>query len=381
MPYIDRPSASKAYLATVLGILLLCLLPAALMLAAGPTWMMYIVLPLYSLVMLALLLMLIQAAFMTEYRIEEDAVYLRCGWLWKKRVPFSEIRSVMPVKRISRVLGWNPGALGYCNRYTNGLLLITKTVAISISPGDVEAFRAVLPSFPESNGIPSELIKEPLWTKRFIALVFAAQGILIIALAIPMITGIVPPNSGYGVRTTATMSNPDIWYPANRFGGGCLAAAGIVTLLVSLVMLAYARKLNTWVVTLICFGSFLLCIFGTLAGTLYYTDRLENGPFVTDPDMIGHWTCVDYVPTVDAFQPGKKLAEGDLFLKELTFKANGTTSGVWRWSKGVYWHPDELRKDPYEIRTVNGTKFLFLKWVNGDVLYRGQPAYYYVFTQ
>lgn len=47
----------------------------------------------------------------------------------------------------------------------------------------------------------------------------------------------------------------------------------------------------------------------------------------------------------------------------------------------AYLATDETRKDPYEIQTVNGTKFLFLKWVNGDMLYRGQPAYYYVFTQ
>ncbi len=364
----------------ILGILLLCLLPVILILALGHLMVAKVLLSVLMLPILLLLLESFHAAYTTEYRIEGDAVRLRCGWIMNRRVPFSEIQSVMPVKRIKRVLGWNPGALGYCNRFTNGLLLITKKHAISVSPSDVEAFRAALPAFDESKEIPSELVMESLWIKRFSAWVFIVGSLPLIALAIPMIAGIVPPNGAYGVRTTATLASADIWYPANRVGGECILGAGVAMLLGSLLLLVYARKLHSLAISLIGAGWTVFCVLAALFFTATFVDTLENGPFVSDPEVIGQWKSVDFVPSVEDFQPGEQLFAGDLYLKELTFKPNGKTSGIWYWSKGFYWHPDEKRKGHYEIRTLNGTKYLFLEWLSGDVLLRGQPPEYYVLT-
>jgi hypothetical protein len=52
--------------------------------------------------------------------------------------------------------------------------------------------------------------------------------LVVAAVSVPMILGRVPPNCIYGFRTRRTLSNPDIWYPANRFAGcALLLAAGL----------------------------------------------------------------------------------------------------------------------------------------------------------
>jgi hypothetical protein len=44
------------------------------------------------------------------------------------------------------------------------------------------------------------------------SLLFAAVGLLYIALGIPLYRGHVKPNSWYGCRTAKTLSNEKIWY-------------------------------------------------------------------------------------------------------------------------------------------------------------------------
>jgi uncharacterized membrane protein len=60
--------------------------------------------------------------------------------------------------------------------------------------------------------------------------------IVTIAISIPLIMGLVPPNGFYGFRTPKTLSSPEIWYPANRVSGIYLALAGLVTLITTLAL-------------------------------------------------------------------------------------------------------------------------------------------------
>lgn len=71
---------------------------------------------------------------------------------------------------------------------------------------------------------------------------FLAYGLplLIIALGVPMVAGIVPPNTWYGFRTPKTLSSPEIWYPANRVSGRWMIAAAIAALVFNLVLLNVA---------------------------------------------------------------------------------------------------------------------------------------------
>ena len=67
--------------------------------------------------------------------------------------------------------------------------------------------------------------------ETLLLIVYGAGALLLMALAVPMIRGKVPPNGLYGFRVPKTMNNPDIWYPANAYAGRQLLWAGLAILL------------------------------------------------------------------------------------------------------------------------------------------------------
>lgn len=67
-------------------------------------------------------------------------------------------------------------------------------------------------------------------------------GIVIILISMPLLYSAIGPNRFYGFRTRKTLSNPDIWYKANKYMARELVAAGTVTIvLATAAMLVYLR--------------------------------------------------------------------------------------------------------------------------------------------
>ena len=60
---------------------------------------------------------------------------------------------------------------------------------------------------------------------------FVIPSILFICISWPLIKNKIPPNCAYGFRLRKTLSNKEIWYKANKFGGQCVLTAGIITLI------------------------------------------------------------------------------------------------------------------------------------------------------
>lgn len=54
--------------------------------------------------------------------------------------------------------------------------------------------------------------------------------LLMIGIGIPFIKGVIPPNAVAGFRTAKTMSDPAVWYEANRIMGWDLLWAGLAML-------------------------------------------------------------------------------------------------------------------------------------------------------
>jgi bla regulator protein BlaR1 len=107
------------------------------------------------------------------------------------------------------------------------------------------------------------------------------------------------------------------------------------------------------------------------------------------PDMVpaanaspvGRWEAVDFVRNIEDFKPGEKQYDGDLFLKNMTFFKNGTTAGPWTWKDDQLWHPGDRSNAKLAIYTIHNTDYLFMEWVNGDVITGGQKPSYYVFRR
>ena len=122
---------------------------------------------------------------------------------------------------------------------------------------------------------------------------------------------------------------------------------------------------------------------GKLAGTQFTvpvgrTDNIDL-PFVNDPQVIGEWECVDFVPDISDFDPGQQRWGGDLYLKGLTFQENGKTAKPWfTWTKGVVMHHGDKTASRYEIKEIKGQSYLFFEWKSGDVMISGMKPCFYV---
>jgi hypothetical protein len=106
-------------------------------------------------------------------------------------------------------------------------------------------------------------------------------------------------------------------------------------------------------------------------------DKMKSA-FISEPELVGKWVSVDFVKEVNEFKPGRKHWQGDLFLKDIEFNPDGTTTLGCFWTKGwVIDNESDVRAE-YEIRNINGTTYLFLPWLSGDVIIRHQKPKYYV---
>lgn len=103
-----------------------------------------------------------------------------------------------------------------------------------------------------------------------------------------------------------------------------------------------------------------------------------NRPFVEDAALVGTWETVDYVPNINDFKPDRKAFAGDLYLKGLTFRPNGTTSEACQWTQGYVWYPGDRAEGRYTIQDIDNVPYLFIEWITGDVLIRHEKPGYYV---
>jgi hypothetical protein len=107
-----------------------------------------------------------------------------------------------------------------------------------------------------------------------------------------------------------------------------------------------------------------------------------------DPELVGKWVSVDFVKEPNDFSLIEKRWPGDLYVKDIAFNSDRTTTIGWSWTKGWIidwswtkgWIIDNGSgiKAEYEIRNIGGVKYLFLPWLNGDVIIRHQKPQYYV---
>ena len=74
-------------------------------------------------------------------------------------------------------------------------------------------------------------------------LIYFGVGLLVAALALPMMYDKIPPNGFYGFRTPRTLSDPNVWYAANRVAGRNLAVAGVIVSTTALVLFAMHKSI------------------------------------------------------------------------------------------------------------------------------------------
>jgi len=122
----------------------------------------------------------------------------------------------------------------------------------------------------------------------------------------------------------------------------------------------------------------------------YQVARIEDKidfPFINDTQMKGKWESVDFVKTIDSFNPKVSSWMGDLYLTGLSVNENGqltstTTKGEssssLTWTKGMIISRENKTASKCEVKEINGTTYMFYEWKSGDYTNRGMTPEYYV---
>lgn len=111
------------------------------------------------------------------------------------------------------------------------------------------------------------------------------------------------------------------------------------------------------------------------------SDKIDY-PFINDPEVIGKWQSVDFVEKIKNFKPKVQLWNGDLYLNSLIFKENGKFDNDYiTWTKDLIINSQLKTASKYSIKEIDGSKYMFFQWKNGDYVERGATPWYYVLKQ
>jgi hypothetical protein len=95
-----------------------------------------------------------------------------------------------------------------------------------------------------------------------------ASCVVLVAISIPLILRIVPPNGMYGFRVSGTGS-PAIWYPANAFMGWAVLLAAVIGAILEVIL---PRTTERWLL----WGAFLIPQCGAVVASFAYLSKLLN---------------------------------------------------------------------------------------------------------
>lgn len=112
----------------------------------------------------------------------------------------------------------------------------------------------------------------------------------------------------------------------------------------------------------------------------FRTSHAQSNPEqLSSAELIGRWVSIDFVESIERFEPEAKSWHGDLSLKELTFLPEGKTDRLfWTWKDGILHHSGDNTDAKLLIKTILEEEYLFMEWISGDVIHRGKSPKYYV---
>jgi len=104
----------------------------------------------------------------------------------------------------------------------------------------------------------------------------AWAGLLLLGVGIPFYLKRIRPNTWAGMRTDATLSDPETWYAANRTMGLTLMLAGGAILAASLATFLLARQMSFLTLVVINLGVVMVAVTAVVASTLWTFRRKDR---------------------------------------------------------------------------------------------------------
>ena len=86
-----------------------------------------------------------------------------------------------------------------------------------------------------------------------------------------------------------------------------------------------------------------------------------DGNFIANPELLGEWTTIGQVPSIDEFTPGKKKIRRARFGRRI-FKDGGRTDSVtWIWSGDTLMDLSGYEALKMQLRKISGEEYLFIE--------------------
>ncbi len=112
--------------------------------------------------------------------------------------------------------------------------------------------------------------------------------------------------------------------------------------------------------------------------------------FIEDKNVLGSWVAVDFVESIECFNPYKPpMRPENFYFQASVFGENGrmtylfyhsdvnevfAVSNTAKWTKNYVINPTDVTKSKYTIRTIDNKEYLFLEWKNGDYTFRDKET-------
>jgi uncharacterized membrane protein len=107
-----------------------------------------------------------------------------------------------------------------------------------------------------------------------ILILYLVSGVLLIALAIPLLYDKIPPNSYYGFRVSQTLTDPKVWYAVNRYSARWLLFAG-VSIVAAAILLYLVPGISVDAYALGCLAVFMVTFTVGLVKSFHYLKSLS----------------------------------------------------------------------------------------------------------
>jgi len=112
-----------------------------------------------------------------------------------------------------------------------------------------------------------------------------------------------------------------------------------------------------------------------------------NLSFVVDENIVGKWKSIDFVQSINDFNPCN-IKKEVLWLSGIDFISDGTVARTYddetwfdKWTMGKLLDHRSHVISNYELKTINNKEYLFLEWKMGNYVYNGEKPSYYVFEK
>ncbi|HEY9061478.1 MAG TPA: hypothetical protein VIO64_13370 [Pseudobacteroides sp.] len=168
----------------------------------------------------------------------------------------------------------------------------------------------------------------------------------------------------------------------------CESLAVVFAILFSLICLILDNKriLSKSSIKFFAAPILLIIIISSVAQAVTYSNRVIEKidyPFENDRQAIGKWESIGRVDDMDSFNPAKnRYITSYPQLEKINIMTGGKTDASYiSWTRNMLVNHRLSTVNPYNIRTYNGIKYMFVEWKNEEFVYEHIKPFYLVLQQ